>query len=123
VADDRQVGATIARDKMHLDFSAVVDALSTGSHEMSAEEKEEARKVLEKKDYKIVEQSEEPFHGLPAYRLAYEGTTDGHFIRGQDFWIFSPKARWLINLEGDSRLMRQLSDEWQGILSDIHFYE
>jgi len=124
VADDRQVGATIARDKMHLTFSAVADAYSpTTTHEMTLEEKEEARKALGAKDYKIVEQSEEPFHGLPAFRLVYEGVDDGRFIRGQDLWVWSPKARWLISLDGDSRLLRQLADEWHEILNQIHFYE
>jgi hypothetical protein len=121
VADDRQVGATIARDKMHLTFSAVVDALSPATGEMTAAEKEEARGTL-KKDYKIIAQSEEPFHGLPALQIVYEGTVDGRFVRGQDLWVSSPKARWLISIDGDSRLLKQLSDEWQGILSDIHFY-
>ena len=123
VADDRQVGATIARDRMHLAFSAVVNVLSPAGHEMSLQEKEEARKALEAKDYKILAQSEEPFHGLPAFQLTYEGATDGRFIHGQDLWVWSPKARWLISLDGDSRLWRQLTDEWRGILSGIHFYE
>ncbi len=122
VADDRQVGATIARDKMHLSFSAVAD-VSSPAREMTLQEKDEARKALEKKDYKITEQSDEPFHGLPAFRLAYEGAQEDRFVRGQDIWVTSPKARWLISLDGDSRLLRQLNDEWQGILSDIHFYE
>jgi len=122
VADDRQVGATIVRDKMHLAFSAVVDVSSPAAQGMAAVEKEEAQKTLEK-DYKIIAQSEEPFHGLPALELDYEGTVDGRFVRGEDLWVSSPKARWLISVDGDSRLLRQLSDEWQGILSDIHFYE
>jgi hypothetical protein len=123
VADDRQLGATIARDKMHVDFTAVADALSPASHEMSVEEKVQARHTLDAKGHKIVSESEEPFHGLPAFQLIYEDTVDGRFIRGQDLWVWSPKARWLINIEGDSRLLRQLSEEWNGILSNIHFYE
>ena len=59
---------------------------------MTLEEKEEARKALEAKDYKIVGQSEEPFHGLPAFELVYEGTQDGRFVRGQDIWVFEPQS-------------------------------
>jgi hypothetical protein len=124
VADDRQVGATIAHDKMHLDFSAVVDALTPKTQEMPMAEKAEARKALEAKDYKVLTETDEPFHGLPAHQIVYEGAAEGgRFIHGQDLWVWSPKARWLINMEGDSRLWRQLSDEWQAILSNIHFYE
>ncbi len=123
VADDRQLGIAIARDKMHLAFTAVADVLSPSSREMTLEEKGQARKTLEAKGVKIVAESEEPFHGLPAFQVNYEDTVEGRFIRGQDLWIWSPKARWLISIEGDARLLRQLQDEWQGILSNIHFYE
>ena len=70
VADDRQLGATIARDKMHLAFSAVVDVLSPSAQGLSAAEKAAARKALEAKDYKIMAQSDDPFHGLPAFQIA-----------------------------------------------------
>ena len=123
VADDRELGATIARDKMHIDLTAVVDSLSPAAHEMTLEEKDQVRRTIQEKGHKIVAESEEPFHGLPAFHVAYEDTVEDRFIRGQDLWIWSPKARWLINIEGDSRLLRQRQDEWQGILSNIHFYE
>lgn len=122
VADDRQVGATLARDKMHLDFTAVVDAMRPSSP-LDQKEKDEARRTLEKKEFKIISESDEPFHGYPCFQLTYEGAVDDRFVRGEDLWISSPKARWLISLEGDSRLLRQLSDEWQEILNGIHFYE
>jgi hypothetical protein len=123
VADDHELGAAVARDKMQLAFTAVVDALNPASHEMTIEEKNQARHTLQEKGRTISSESEEPFHGLPAFHLDYEDTEDGRFIRGQDIWVWSPKARWLINVEGDSRLLRQLADEWKGILSNIHFYE
>jgi hypothetical protein len=123
VADDRQLGATIARDKMNLTLTAVADALAPAAHEMTLEEKEQARKTLKDKGHSIVSESPEPFHGLPAFQLIYEDTVDGRFIRGQDLWIWSPKARWLISIEGDARLLRQLTEEWREILSNIHFYE
>ncbi len=123
VADDRQVGATVVRGKMHLVFSAVVDAMAPSSRIMSKNEKEEARQALKNKGRTIVLESEEPFHGLPAYQIVYEDTIDGRFVRGQDQWVWSPRARWLINVEGDSRLMRQMANQWQGILRNIHFYD
>ena len=90
---------------------------------MTLEEKDQVRRTIQEKGHKIVAESEEPFHGLPAFHVAYEDTVEDRFIRGQDLWIWSPKARWLINIEGDSSLLRQRQDEWQGILSNIHFYE
>ncbi len=122
VADDRQLGATIARDKMTLSFTVVVDAVSKERQEVPVSDKAQARKALEEKGHKILDESDEPFHGLPAFRMAYDGTIDGKYIRGQDLWIMSPTARWLINIEGDGRLIRSMSDEWQGILNGIHFY-
>jgi hypothetical protein len=123
VADDRQVGATIARDKVHLDFTATVEVLGAAAKDVTAEEKTAARHALEQKGYAITAESDEPFHGLPCNRLIYEGTIDGRFIRGQDLWVASPRARWLISLEGDGAFFRQLTDQWQGILNGIHFYE
>jgi len=123
VADDRQLGAATVSEKMHMEFSAVADALSPAAKEMTPDEKEQARKTLKDKGHSIVAESLEPFHGLPAYQIVYEDTVDGRFIRGQDLWVWSPKARWLINLEGDARLYRQLTPEWKEILGNIHFYE
>jgi len=123
VADDRQLGATIAVDKMHIDLTAVADVLAPASSEMTLAEKDAARKAVKEKGHTITGESQEPFHGLPAFQIAYEDTVDGRFFRGQDLWVWSPKARWLINVEGDARLMRQLTAEWQGIFSNMHFYE
>lgn len=123
VADDRQLGATIARDKMSLAFTAVVDSLSGTPRALSAAEKEEARRALKSKDRKLALEGDEPFHGLPAYQIVYEYSDGARFVRGQDIWVVSPKARWLISIEGDSKLMRQLADDWQTILKTIHFAE
>jgi hypothetical protein len=123
VADDRQVGVTVARDKMHLDFTAEVEVLASPAREMAPDDKKEVRRAVEQKGYAVTAESDEPFHGFPCFRLAYEGTIDGRFVRGQDLWVSSPKARWLISLDGDGVLLRQLADEWQGILNGIHFYE
>jgi len=123
VADDRQVGATIAHDKMHLDFTAEVEVLGTAAKAFGADEKALARKTLDQKGYSITAESEEPFHGFACYRLMYEGTIDGRFVRGQDLWVAGPKGRWLINLEGDGAYFRQMTDPWQKILNGITFYE
>jgi len=123
VADDRQVGAAVVRDKLHLSLTATVDLPAPPTKELDAKEKEEARRALADKGYTVLSESDEPFHGLPAFRLVYEGTVDGRFVRGQDLWAKSAKARWLISLDGDGALLRQLSGEWQGILNGIQFYE
>ena len=123
VADDRQVGATVARDKMHIDFTAEVEVLGSPAREMPSDDKKEVLQALERKGYKITAESDEPFHGFPCYRLAYEGTIDGRFVRGQDLWVSGPKARWLISQDGDGVLLRQFAEEYQGILNGIHFYE
>lgn len=120
VADDRQVGATVASDRMHVDFVATADLLSP-AQELSPEEKREAKKAVTTKGCTILSESDEPFHGLPAYQVAYEGTVGGRYVRGQDLWIAGSKARWLINLEGDGALMRRVASEWQAILSTLHF--
>lgn len=120
VADDREVGATVARDKMHLAFTAEVEVLASPAREMAPEDKKEARRALEQKGYAVTVESDEPFHGFPCFRLTYEGTIDGRFVRGQDLWVSSPRARWLISLDGDGVLLRQLAGEWQGILNGIH---
>lgn len=123
VADDRQIGATLVRDKMSLAFTAVAGALTPAARAMSPDEKEEARRALKQKGRTLVMEFEDPFHGLPAYQIVYEYADLGRFIRGQDIWISSPKARWLFSVEGDSRLMRQMAEDWQGILRGIHFSE
>jgi hypothetical protein len=123
VADDRQVGATIAHDKMHLDFTAEVEVQGAPAKPFGADEKAAARKTLEQKGYVVTTDSDEPFHGFPCYRLTYEGTLDGRFVRGQDLWVSSPRARWLINFEGDGAYYRQMTNQWQGILNTMHFYE
>jgi hypothetical protein len=90
---------------------------------LSDDEKQEARKALQSKGRTAVSESEEPFHGLPAFRIEYEYASDGRFIRGEDIWVSSAKARWLISLEGDSKLMRQMRDERQQVFNAIHFYQ
>ena len=106
VADDRQVGATVAHDKMHLDFTAVVDVCDARLQTMETQEKDAARRAIEKKGFKIVAESEEPFHGYPCFQLTYEGTVEDRFVRGEDLWVSGPKARWLISIEGDAKLLR-----------------
>jgi len=123
VADDHQVGATMAHDKMHLDFTAAVEVLGSAPKEITPDEKTAARKALEQKGNTVTAESDEPFHGFPCYRLSYEATLDGRFVRGQDLWVASPRARWLISLEGDGAYFRQLTTQWQGILNGITFYE
>jgi hypothetical protein len=121
VADDHQVGATMARDKMHLDFTVAVEVFRSPPKEINKAEKATARQTLGQKSYSITAESDEPFHGLPCFRLSYEGTLDGRFVRGQDLWVAGPRALFLISLEGDGAFFRQSADQWQRILNNIQF--
>lgn len=121
VADDRTLGIAFAKDKMHLELTASLEVLDRPSHDLAAADKEAMRAAIEKKGFKVLQESEEPFHGYPAYHLTYEGTNEGRYVRGQDVWVRSPKARWLINAEGDGPLYRQKADELRTILNDIQF--
>jgi len=121
VADDRQIGATLARDKMHVDFTAGVEISSAPTKEIGAAVITDARRTLQQKGYTIVSESEEPFHSYPCIRFFYEGTLGGRFVRGQDLWVASPRGRWLFSIEGDGPLLRKMANEWQGILDGIQF--
>ncbi len=66
-------------------------------------------------------ESEEPFHGLSAFHILYEGTDGGRYLRGQDIWVASPKGRWLFNLEGDGAFFNKLTDDYSDILNNIQF--
>jgi hypothetical protein len=123
VADDHQVGATIAQGRMHLDFTAAMGPISPRSREFGPEEIEHVRQMVLKKGFTIISEMDEPFHGYSAFQLTYEGTANGRFLRGQDIWVGAAKARWLMNIEGDAPLMRQLAPAWRDVLESIRFYE
>jgi hypothetical protein len=121
VADDRQLGATVARDKMHVDLTVTVEVLNAGSPEDLSSHKKPARKSIEKKRHRVTAETDAPFHGYPSFQFAYEGSPQGRFIRGQDIWVASPRALWLISVEGDSVLMRQIQEELEPLLAGIQF--
>lgn len=121
VADDRQVGAVLANGKMHADFTATVELAAPNAPDITAAHKKEARRVIEQKGFTVTAETEEPFHGFPAVEFSFEGTESGRFVKGQDIWVFSPKARWLLTVEGDGAFLRQISSDVQSLLGGIHF--
>jgi len=121
VADDRELGATLAHAGLRSDFTVTVDPAPPAAADFTTDEKDEARRVLQKKGYKILSESEEPFHDLPAFRLDYEGLNKDREVRGQDLWVASPRARWLFNMEGDASLFVQLADNYRSILNNVQF--
>jgi hypothetical protein len=121
VADDRSLGAAFASDKMHVTLTITVDTPGTAEASLNEKQSDEIRKALEAKHFKVTELTEEPFHGLPSIQASYEGAPGERFVRGQDIYVFSPKGRWLINMEGDAPLLRQTAGSFSDILNDIHF--
>jgi hypothetical protein len=120
VADDRALGATLARGGQHADLTAAVD-VSSGSVALTIQERAEARSSLHKKGYRLVEESEEPFHAFPALRIQYEGEKESRLIAGQDIWVAGPHGRWLLSLEADVTLYHALKDQYAQILKAMQF--
>ncbi len=121
VADDRQIGAAAKREKMHVDFTMTASLLEESAPESLAAHRAQARKDLESNRYRVTAETEEPYHGYPSFQLSYEGTVKGRFVRGQDIWVFSPKAIWLISIDGDAPLLRQMAEPIEQLLEGIHF--
>ncbi len=121
VASDHLLGATVVESKMHSEITVTVDTGPNPPGELTATDRAEARRTIEKKGLRILTQSDEPFHGLPAYLLTYDGTTGGRYVKGEDIWVVSPKARWLLNIEGDGPLFNRLTLEYHDILNNIQF--
>src|SRR5262249_34534233 len=101
VSDDRSLGATFARGDFHIELTATVEASSSTVNAFARRDRKEAVKLVHKKGLRIVQDSEDVFHGYPAYRVQYEGMLKDRVIKGMDIWVLSPKGRWLFNVEGD----------------------
>lgn len=121
VSDDRTLGVTLARGDQHVDLTATVDVSSNTVGEFSQKDKREAFKAIHKEGFRILSETDEPFHGLPARVITYEGTTGARVLKGTDIWVLSPKGRWLFNLEGDVSLYNSLSESIQELLNHIEF--
>ncbi|HVO32854.1 MAG TPA: hypothetical protein VMU17_03005 [Elusimicrobiota bacterium] len=121
VADDRHVGATIARGDQHSEMTATVDAGLAGTTPIGEDEKAADRRSIESQGFRVVSESEEPFHGCPALTLAYDGNRGGRFVKGEDLWVAGPRGRWLINIEGDGPLFNKLGDDYRDIMNNIQF--
>lgn len=122
VSDDRTLGAAFAKEEMHGEFTASLETLASLPKDMTDADRLAMRRAIEKKGFRVTRESEEPFHGYPAFHLAYEGTIESRFVKGEDVWISSPKARWLLNMEADGRLFRDLAEDYRTILNNIQFF-
>jgi hypothetical protein len=121
VSDDRTLGATFAQGGLHTEITATVDLSSPTSREFSRRDKKDALKAVHKKGLRIVHDSNDPFHGLPAFQVQYEGMLNDRVVKGMDIWVISPKGRWLFNVEGDVSLYNSLADQYEQILKNIEF--
>ena len=77
--------------------------------------------TIRKKGLRLVHDSDDLFHGLPAFQVRYEGMLNDRVVKGMDIWVISPKARWLFNLEGDVSLYNSLADQVEQILKNLEF--
>ena len=121
VADDRMVGAVFAQDQKYAEVTVTADLTPDKPLEIDAKTKTDARAGLAAQNFKILTETEEPFHGHPAFRVAFEGYRKGRYIKGVDLWVASPKARWLISLEGDGPLFNRLGGDFRKILDEFEF--
>jgi hypothetical protein len=121
VSDDHTLGATVVDGDMHSEITATVDVSSRTTQEISPDDQQEARTALEKKGFRVLQATDDPFHGYPAYEISYDGTKNDRYVRGQDIYVASPHGRWLFNMEADGRLFNKLTDNYRSILNDIQF--
>jgi hypothetical protein len=121
-ADDRLVAAALAQEDKHSEITITADPMPTpATLEVDSKTRHDARAGLAAKDFTVTAETEEPFHGYPALRLAYQGYRKNRFVKGIDLWIISPKAHWLINIEGDGTLFRHLGGDYRKILDGFEF--
>jgi len=83
VSDDRTLGATLAQGGQHTELTATVDVSSPTGTGFSRGDKKEARKGVHKKGLRIAHESVEPFHGLPAFQVRYEGLRGTGWSKGR----------------------------------------
>jgi hypothetical protein len=121
VSDDRLLGAAIAQDTQHAMFTATVDLSTPGAKSFRRRDRKEAYKLVHGKGLRIVQDAEDAFHGLPGYKIQYEGMLKDRVVKGIDIWVLSPKGRWLFNVEGDVTLYNSLTAQIEQILNNIEF--
>jgi len=120
VANDRTLGLGIVQEEWEGSFTLTAEPLSKES-EWTDRTRKEARESLTKRGLRIQQTDDNPFHGYPAYSLAFDGNKNGKFIKGQDIWVMSPTAQWLISIEGDGPLVNRLQSDFRKMLDAIEF--
>jgi hypothetical protein len=121
LSTDLTLGATIAKDADHSELTATVDTANV-STAISDAEKKDAEQALIKKGYRVQAVSEDAFHGLPSFRVEYDGQKGRRYIKGTDLWVATPKGRWLVGMEGDGPFFRNLTSDYNMILNDMDFF-
>jgi hypothetical protein len=121
VSDDRTLGAAYATEDKYAEMTVVVEP-EQKDPQISEEDRAQARKALEKKGYKITREWEEPFHGYPAFHLAYQGNRKDRFVHAEDHWIATGKGRWLLSLEADGTLFSKLTEDFRTIINNFQFF-
>ncbi len=121
IADDQHMGATLVQADQHTEVTATVDTALTGATALTEEERAMDRHALVSEGFRILHESDEPFHGLPAYALAYDGKRGARFVKGQDLWVASSRGRWLFNIEGDGPLFNKRTNDYRDIMNQVQF--
>jgi hypothetical protein len=121
VSDDRSFGATFAQGDQHSEFTATLDLSTSTGKGFSRRDKKDAIKAVRKKGLRITRESEDAFHGLPAFQVNYEGMLKDRLVKGTDIWVLSQKCRWLFNIEGDVSQYNSMTDQYEQILKAIEF--
>jgi hypothetical protein len=121
VSDDRTLGVTYARGEFHADFTATVEVGLPPAQTFSSRDRKDIAKAVRQKGLRLLQESEEPFHGFPAYQVRYEGMLKDRLVKGADLWVLTPKGRWLFNFEGDVSLYNSLAEPYTEILKNIEF--
>ncbi|OGR89357.1 MAG: hypothetical protein A2992_08120 [Elusimicrobia bacterium RIFCSPLOWO2_01_FULL_59_12] len=121
VSDDRTLGATLVQGAFNAALTATVELSTPSLKGFSRRDRKDAVKAVRKKGLRIVRETEDAFHGFPSFQVRYEGMLKERVVKGIDLWVLSPKARWLITLEGDVTLYNSLAEQFDQILKEIEF--
>jgi len=121
VANDHSFGAAIVDGEKNVRWSMTLLPRRATGEELTSAFRKDAKSSLTKQGLRILQESENPFHGYTALALTFDGNKNQRFIKGQDLWVWSPTAQWLISIEGDGPLMNRLRGDYGKMLDAIQF--
>jgi len=120
VANDRTFGAAIVQDEKEVSWTLTAEPRRADAT-LNDRARREARASLTRRDLRIQNSHEDAFHGYAALTLAFDGNKNGRFVKGQDIWVWSPGALWLISIEGDGPLVNRLQDDLRKMMDATEF--